>query len=74
MECQFTWEVLSEKERTFKLVVNAPSKEIQMNALIEVMRMLQSRGIEPAIIIQAKDLNHRKTEEIVERMKEVIYA
>ena len=74
MECQFSWEVLSEKERTFKLVVDAPSKEIQMNALIEVMKMLQSRGIEPAIIVQAKDLKCGEAEEILEGMKEVLYA
>ena len=74
MGCQFTWEVLSKKERTFKLVVDAPSKEIQMNCFIEVMKMLQSKGIEPAIIVQAKDLKCGEAEEILEGMKEVLYA
>ena len=74
MGCQFTWEVLSKKERTFKLVIDAPSKEIQMNALIEVMKMLQSRGIEPAIILPVKDLRCEEAEEILEGMKEVLYA
>ena len=74
MGCQFTWKVLNKKERTFKLVVDAPSKEIQMNALIEVMKMLQSRGIEPAVIVQAKDLKCGEAEEILEGMKEVLYA
>ena len=74
MECQFTWEVLSKKERTFKLVVDAPSKEIQMNALIEVMKLLQSKGIEPAVIVQVKNLKCGEAEEILEGMKEVLYA
>jgi len=74
MGCQFTWEVLNKKERTFKLIVDAPSKEIQMNALIEVMKMLQSRGIEPAIILQAKNLKCDEAHEILEDMKEVLHA
>ena len=74
MGCQFTWGILNREERTFKLIVDAPSKEIQMNALIEVMKMLQSRGIEPAIILQAKDLKCGEAHEILEGMKEVLYA
>ena len=74
MGCQFTWGILSREERTFKLNIYAPSKDIQMNCLIEVMKMLQSRGIEPAIILQAKDLRCEEAEEILEGMKEVLHA
>ena len=73
MECQFSWEVLSKKDKTFKLNINAPKKE-QMNGLIAVMQLLHSKGIEPAIILQAKDLKCGETEEILEGMKEVLYA
>ena len=74
MGCQFTWEVLSKKERTFKLDINAPSKEIQMNAFIKVMNMLNAKGIEPAIFVDTNDLKYTEAEKIVEEMKEVLHA
>ena len=71
--CQFTWEVLSKKEKTFKLNINAPKTE-QMNGLIAVMQLLHSKGIEPAIIVDTKNLKCDEAHEILEDMKEVLHA
>ena len=52
--CDFQWDVLNKKEKTFILKVCGCSKQSQQNALIEVMKFLCQEGIEPAIIISTK--------------------
>jgi lysophospholipid acyltransferase (LPLAT)-like uncharacterized protein len=56
-DCHFDWNVLDEEEKTFILKINGCSKQNQQNAMIEVMKFLCKEGIEPAIIIETKDLN-----------------
>ena len=45
-----------------------------MNGLIAVMQLLNSKGIEPAIIVDTKNLKCDQAHEILEDMKEVLYA
>ena len=50
--CSFKWKVLSTKERTFKLIVEGPSKEDHLNGIMKLIQFLNERDIEPAIIIK----------------------
>ena len=52
--CEFEWNVLSQKNRTFILEVSGASKQAQQNALIDVMKFLFAEGIEPAVVISTK--------------------
>ena len=52
--CEFQWNVLSQKKRTFILEVSGASKQSQQNALIDVMKFLFAKGIEPAVVISTK--------------------
>jgi len=56
-DCDFEWSILDKAEKTFILKVCGCSKQDQQNAMIEVMKFLCKQGIEPAIIIETKDLN-----------------
>jgi CRISPR/Cas system CSM-associated protein Csm4 (group 5 of RAMP superfamily) len=58
--CGIEWDVLEEKDKTFILRVNGPSKQDHQNALIEVMKFLCKEGIEPGLIIDTKDLNEHQ--------------
>jgi hypothetical protein len=53
-KCDFEWNVLNKKDRTFILKLCGCSKQDQQNALIDVMKFLCKQGIEPAIIISTK--------------------
>ena len=53
-ECDFEWEVLNPKDRTFILKICGCSKQAQQNGLIEVMKFLCKEGIEPAVIVSTK--------------------
>ena len=53
-DCDFEWDILDRREKTFILKVCGCSKQSQQNALIEVMKFLCQEGIEPAIIISTK--------------------
>ena len=59
-KCFFKWEILNKEDRTFRLNVRGSSKNDQMNALIAVINFLQEKDIEPAIVIETKDLKETK--------------
>lgn len=52
--CEFEWDVLDKKDKTFILKVHGCSKQDQQNALIDVMKYLCKEGIEPAIVLSTK--------------------
>tara|TARA_S200002703_G_scaffold92606_1_gene80041 strand:+ start:162 stop:479 length:318 start_codon:yes stop_codon:yes gene_type:complete len=54
--CTFIWKVLNEEDKTFLLEVKGPSKKDHMNRLIAVMKYLHEQDIEPALVINQKDL------------------
>ena len=58
--CNIEWSILDKAEKTFILKVCGCSKQDQQNGLIEVMKFLCKEGIEPAIIIETKDLNDKQ--------------
>ncbi|BAQ90514.1 hypothetical protein [uncultured Mediterranean phage uvMED] len=71
--CTFKWKILSKKEKTFQLNVKGGSKQDHLNGLIEVMKMLAEKGIEPAIIIKTENLGDG-ADRILKDMREVIDA
>ena len=52
--CSFEWKVLNKKERTYILQVCGKSKSDQQNALINIMKYLCIKDIEPADVISTK--------------------
>ena len=52
--CSFVWKVKNKRERTYILKVCGQSKSDQQNALIEIMKYLCIKGIEPADVISTK--------------------
>ena len=54
--CSFIWKVLNEEDKTFLLEVKGPSKMDHTNGLIAVMQYLHEQDIEPALVINEKDL------------------
>ena len=68
--CDFEWNVLSQKNRTFILEVSGASKQAQQNALIDVMKFLFARGIEPAVVISTKT----KPDPPIEKALEILEA
>ena len=52
--CSFVWKVKNKRERTYILQVCGQSKSDQQNALIEIMKYLCIKGIEPADVISTK--------------------
>ena len=52
--CPFVWKVKNKRERTYILKVCGQSKSDQQNALIEIMKYLCIKGIEPADVISTK--------------------
>ena len=71
--CSFTWKILSQKDKTFQLNVYSDSKQIQMNVFIEVIKLLQFKNIEPALIIKTENLDD-DADRILKDMREVIDA
>lgn len=71
--CSFTWKILSQKDKTFQLNVYSNSKHDQMNVFIEVMQLLQSKNIEPAVVIKTENLDDAPAQ-IIREMKEVLNA
>lgn len=54
------WKILNKEDITFCLHVRGSCKNDQMNALIAVMHFFQEKDIEPAIVIQIKDLKETR--------------
>lgn len=71
--CTFKWKILSRQEKTFQLDVKGKSKQDHLNGVIEVMKMLAEKGIEPAIIIKTENLCD-DADRILKDMKEVLSA
>lgn len=71
--CTFRWRVLSKKEKTFELNVKGRSKQAHLNGVIEVMKLLCEKGIEPGIIIKTENLDEGPAQ-IIKEMREVIDA
>ena len=72
-DCSFTWKVLNQKDKTFQLNISSNSKQTQMNVFIEVMQLLQSKNIEPGIVIKTENLDDAPAQ-IIREMKEVLSA
>jgi hypothetical protein len=70
-DCDFEWDVLNRKEKTFILKVCGCSKQDQQNALIDVMKFLCMQGIEPAIVISTKT-EKSEAEQQLQRVQKIL--
>ena len=73
--CSFKWKVLSTKERTFELIVEGASKQDHLNGIINLIKFLDSKDIEPAVIIKQKNmLKNKHIEQAINIIEEELYG
>ena len=72
--CSFAWEILSKKERTYRLNIKGNSKTEQMNGFMKVIEFLNKQDIEPALILDLEDVKRtkKKIDKAIEICEEVV--